>query len=49
MIRKLIHRAICWYLGKCGNAFHTYPYGEQGRYVVLMTEANYQNFKNYVW
>jgi len=40
-IRKLIHPAICWYLRRCGGAFHSYPYGKRGRYVVMMTDKQY--------
>jgi len=49
MIRKLIHRAICWYLRKCAGAFHTYPYGETGRYVVLMRDDQYHYWDNVEW
>lgn len=46
LVRKIIHRAICMYLNKfCGGAFHSYPYGKDGRYVVLMSEKQYGNYK----
>jgi hypothetical protein len=38
---KWLHRLIVWYLRRCGGAFHHGPYGEQGRYVELMTDAQY--------
>lgn len=40
-MRHLIHKIICWYLRKCGGAFHCYQYGPEGRYVVLMTDDDY--------
>lgn len=45
-MRHLLHKAICWYLRRCGGAFHCYNYGPEGRYVKLMTESEYaQNAK----
>lgn len=44
-MRHLIHKIICWYLRKCGGAFHAFPYGTQGRYVVLMNDDQYHGFK----
>ena len=43
-MRHLLHKAICWYLRRCLGAFHCYPYGEDGRYVVLMNEDRYHDF-----
>jgi hypothetical protein len=40
-MRRFLHKAICWYLRRCGGAFHCYSYGENGRYVKLMTEREY--------
>lgn len=40
----IIHKLICWYLGRCGGTFHCYPYGKRGRYVVLMTEPEYSSW-----
>lgn len=40
-MRHAIHKLICWYLRRCGGAFHCYRYGETGRYVVLMTDRQY--------
>lgn len=44
---KYIIRFIAWYLkDKCGGASHVYPYGEQGRYIVIMNEEDYNTFIN---
>ena len=40
-MRHTIHKLICWYLRRCGGAFHCYNYGATGRYVVLMTDEQY--------
>ena len=40
----LPHNFVCWYLRKCGNAFHNYPYGPNGRYAVLMNERQYHRY-----
>ena len=40
-MRHMIHKVICWYLRCCGGAFHCYNYGPSGRYVAVMTEAEY--------
>lgn len=40
-MRHAIHKLIVWYLRRCDGAFHCYPYGERGRYVMLMTETQY--------
>jgi len=45
MIRWAWHRLIVRYLRRCGSAFHHNPYGERGRYVVLMTEGEYHRFQ----
>lgn len=45
-MRDLLHSCIAWYLRRCAGAFHVYPYGERGRYVVLMDEDAYHRFKN---
>lgn len=42
-MKHLIHKTICWYLRRCGGAFHCYAYGPNGRYVKLMTEEEYAN------
>lgn len=42
-MRHIIHKAICWYLRRCGGAFHCYNYGPKGRYVKLMSEDEYAN------
>lgn len=47
-MRHLLHKAICWYLRRCAGAFHCYPYGTGGRYVVLMDESQYGDFKKRV-
>lgn len=43
----LLHKAIVWYLRRCGAAFHCFPYGPEGRYVVLMTEGQFHRWKIY--
>ena len=43
-MRHLLHKAICWYLRRCGGAFHCYNYGAAGRYVQLMTETQYAQY-----
>ena len=40
-MRRLIHALIVAYLRRCYGAFHHFPYGPQGRYVVLMREDEY--------
>ena len=44
-MKRLWQRIIVWYLRQCAGAFHSFPYGEQGRYVVLMNELQYHNHK----
>ena len=41
LIRNLIQKTIVRYLRCCGGAFHCFPYGKLGRYVVLMDERQY--------
>ncbi len=43
--RKYIHRIILWYTRSiCGGDFHTNPYGPSGRYIVCMTEDQYNRY-----
>jgi len=44
-MRKLIHRAIIFYLRICGKSFHSFSYSGSGRYVVLMNEREYHLFQ----
>ena len=49
LMRKFLHkyiiRFIAWYIrDMCGGASHVYPYGEQGRYIVIMNEDKYNKF-----
>lgn len=44
IFRKIIHSTICWYLRRCGKAFHCYSYGLKGRYVVLMNDRQYHRY-----
>jgi len=44
-MRHIWHKIIAWYLRRCWGSFHVYPYGSQGRYVALMNERQYHNFK----
>ena len=44
-LHKYIIRFIAWYIRDiCGGASHVYPYGEQGRYIVIMKEDKYNKF-----
>lgn len=43
-LRHLIHKLIAWYLRRVGGACHVYPYGPQGRYIVLMTDREYHDY-----
>lgn len=43
-MKRIIHKAIVWYLKKVRESFHTGAYGDDGRYVVLMTEVEYHQF-----
>ncbi|WP_312286848.1 hypothetical protein [Terrisporobacter sp.] len=46
-LHKRIIKFIAWYMRHvCGGASHVYPYGEQGRYVVIMNEYEYNKFTN---
>jgi hypothetical protein len=45
-INSLIIKFIVWFLeNRCGGAFHCRPYGELGRYVVIMTDKEYHDFQ----
>ena len=44
-MRHFLHKLIIWHLHRCAGAFHAYPYGERGRYVVLMTDSDYHYYK----
>ncbi len=43
-MRRQLHRFIVWYLRRCAGAFHFFPYGPKGRYVVLMNETQYHRY-----
>lgn len=46
-LHKYIIQFIAWYMrNMCGGASHVYEYGEQGRYVVIMNENQYNKFTN---
>lgn len=45
-VKKHIHNAIVWYLKRCGGAFHNGPYGENGKYVALMSDDQYGRYQN---
>lgn len=45
-MRKPLHRFIAWYLRRCAGAFHVFPYGPRGRYVVIMNEDDYHAHTN---
>lgn len=52
-VRRLFHghivRFIAWYLrDRCGGASHVYPYGINGRYIVIMNERQYNEYTNKV-
>lgn len=44
--RKIIHRFIVRYLISVGGAFHHGKYGENGRYVALMSDTTYNKYTN---
>ena len=44
-MERVIHRFIVWYLRRAGGAFHTFKYGVDGRYVVLMNETDYHKLE----
>lgn len=48
-IRSFIHGFISWYLNRVGRAFHVHPWGIRGRYVVIMTESQYHEFREKVF
>ena len=46
-IHSRIVRFMAYYLKKhCGGATHVYPYGVEGRYIVIMNEEEYNQFNN---
>jgi hypothetical protein len=45
LIRNHIHRFIVWYLVRCGGAFHHGKYGSYGKYVALMSDDKYGEYK----
>ena len=46
-IHSFIVRFMAYYLKKhCGGATHVYPYGIEGRYIVIMNEVDYYRFTN---
>jgi hypothetical protein len=47
--RKPIHRFIVQYIRKCGGGFHTFPYGEQGKYTLSMSDKEYHEYKEYMY
>lgn len=49
LCRKPIHRVIVWYVGKCGGGFHTFPYGERGKYTLSMSDKEYHEYKEYLY
>lgn len=46
LYRKVIHKFIVKYLLSCGGTFHHDKYGVNGKYVVLMNEESYHEYKN---
>jgi hypothetical protein len=44
LYRKIVHWLIVQYLKSCWGAFHAFPYGSDGRYVVLMNEDQYHHY-----
>ena len=46
-IHSLVVRFMAYYLKEhCGGATHVYPYGIEGRYIVIMNEEEYHHFTN---
>lgn len=43
-LRTPIARVIVWYLRSVAGEFHCFPYGSQGRYVVLMKDHEAERF-----
>lgn len=49
-LRKLWHRIILWYIEDvAGGAFHTKPYGPDGRYIVSVTDEEYHWLNEFIW
>jgi len=48
IIAGFLHSFIAGYLQTCAGAFHAFPYGNSGRYVVLMNERQYHEYKELV-
>ena len=46
MFKRVIHAVIVSYLRKCAGAFHHFPYGPNGRYVVLMNEGQFHRYQH---
>lgn len=44
-MKHALHKAIVWYLRRCAGAFHCFRYGPMGRYVVLMNERQFHEYK----
>lgn len=44
-IRFIIHRLIVKYLRSCGGVFHHGQYGQDGKYVVMMSDISYHNYQ----
>ena len=44
-MRYIVHWLIVKYLRSCWGAFHMFPYGRTGRYVVLMNEDEYHQYQ----
>lgn len=44
-LRWPIHLAIVWYLRRVAGAFHCYEYGPLGRYVVLVSDHEYNRLE----
>lgn len=36
---------IVWYLRRCGGTFHNCPYGENGKYIVMMSDKKYNEYQ----
>ena len=46
-IHSFVVRFMAYYLKEhCGGATHVYPYGTEGRYIVIMNEVDYYRFTN---
>jgi hypothetical protein len=46
--RRPLHIFYRWYLREsCGGDHHVGPYGPDGRYIVLMTEAQYNRYTRF--